>query len=180
MSRTIKGQAWINKEKTGSDENGNPIYTYSLVQDTITFDVGKETSAVEVIIEDIWEDLTSASGKYKFNSKKDYFYWEYKMTDISDDNLEVTVNFDCPRPIEGIFEEPYDPESVSGEYAKYWVEKLKTVSDNYENAAAIQRKEVVFPGTEAINYSTGEIETYEDIIFHNSDLGDVTNLLNLF
>lgn len=163
-SRIIKGHAWIQGDK--------------LVQEQILITPGSASSTnVVALIEDIWEDLTSA-GTYKTNGRG-YFYWEYKMTDTEDDNVEIVVKFECPKPKEGLFQEPYNPETQTGDYSKYWVERLKTAMDNYELKSTVQRKEVIFPGTTYVN-SKGDVVELEDTKFTNNDLGDITNLLNIF
>ena len=101
------------------------------------------------------------------------------MTDTEDDNVEIVVKFECPKPKEGLFKEPYNPKEQIGEYAKYWVTRLKTTVDNYELKSTVQRKEVIFPGTTYVD-SKGEVVELEDTKFSNNDLGDITNLLNIF
>ena len=56
---------------------------------------------------------------------------------------------------------------------------MKTASENYEKAYAIQRKEVILKGTEYLN-SEGSIVKVEDKVESNSNLGDIMNLLGLF
>lgn len=163
-TRTIKGQAWIQENK--------------LVQEQILLMPNKpDSSNVIALIEDIWEDLKGV-GTYKTNGKG-YFYWEYTMTDTEDDSVEVTVKFECPKPKEGLFSEPYDPDKQTGEYSKYWVNRLRVAKENYEYKATIQKKEVIFPGTEYVN-SNGELVKVEATKFTNNDIGDITNLLNMF
>lgn len=164
--KTIKGQAWI--------------YGNSLVQDQIMVIPGVDSvSNVVCLIEDIWEDLTSATGTYKTNGKG-YFYWEYKQTFLENPDLEVTVFYECPMPKEGLFEEPYDPESAASEYSKYWLGKFKTAAENYEEKYAIQKKVIVFPGTEYMEGNTGTYHKVEETVVKNNDLGDIENLLNLY
>ena len=163
-SRIVKGQAWIQGDK--------------LVQEQILITPGSVSSTnVVALIENIWEDLIGA-GPYKTNGRG-YFYWEYKMTDTEDDNVEMVVKFECPKPKEGLFQEPYDPSKCSGEYSKYWVGRLKTAVDNFELKSTVQRKEVIFPGTTYVD-SKGDVVELEDTKFSNNDLGDITNLLNIF
>lgn len=163
-SRIVKGQAWIQGDK--------------LVQEQILITPGSVSSTnVVALIENIWEDLIGA-GTYKTNGRG-YFYWEYKMTDTEDDNVEMVVKFECPKPKEGLFQEPYDPSKCSGEYSKYWVGRLKTAVDNFELKSTVQRKEVIFPGTTYVD-SKGDVVELEDTKFSNNDLGDITNLLNIF
>jgi hypothetical protein len=165
ISKLIKGQAWITPE-------GKLLQEQTLITSAGT------SSNVVSLIDNIWDDLTK-EGTYKYNEKKTYFYWEYKMTSIEDDNTEVTVMIECPKPKEGLFEEPYDPSKVKGEYAKYWVGKLKTTAENYAARCTIQPREVVFPGTEYVN-SLGEIVKVEKTSVSRDDLGDITNLLASF
>ena len=163
-SRILKGQAWIQGDK--------------LVQEQIMLAPGISSSTnVVALIDDIWEDLTT-TGTYKTNGKG-YFYWEYKMTDSEDDNVELVVKFECPKPKEGLFQEPYNPENYTGDYSKYWVSRLKTALENYEQKSTVQRKEVIFPGTAYVNRQ-GEVVELEDTKFTNNDIGDITNLLNMF
>lgn len=163
--KIIKGNAWI---------QGN-----SLVQEQLIVLPKKDIiTNVITLIEDIWADLTT-EGTYKYNKSKRYFYWEYKATSREDDDVEITVNFECPRPKEGLFSEPYDPESVEGEYAKYWVGKLKEAQENFEYKSAIQKKEIVFPGTGFVDQE-GNYVKVDEIRVNNDDLGDITNLLGMF
>lgn len=164
-SRIIKGQAFIIGD--------------ALVQEQILITPGNtSTSNTVELIKNIWEDLKT-DGTYKSNKKKNYFFWEYKMTDTENENSEVTIKFECPQPKEGLFEEPYDPDTVEGDYAKYWVKKLKTSTENYEYKAAIQKKEIVFPGTRYVNQE-GEVVEVKESRISNTDIGDITNLLGLF
>lgn len=163
--KVIKGQAWI---------DGN-----SLVQEQIMLIPGRPAiTNIVSLVPDIWEDLSSGSGTYKSNGKN-YFFWEFQQTDSEVEDSEVTVKFECPRPKPGLFKEPYDPDSVDGEYAKYWVERMKTASENYEKASAIQRKEIILKGTEYLD-SEGNIVKIEDKVENNSNLGDIMSLLGLF
>lgn len=164
-SKIVKGQAWIIED--------------SLVQEQILITPGQvsTTNTVE-LIKNIWEDLKT-EGTYKSNKKKNYFYWEYKMTDTENEDAEITVKYTCPEPKEGLFEEPYNPDEVSGDYAKYWVKRLKESTENYEYKAAIQKKEIVFPGTRYVNQE-GEVVEVEGTKISNTDIGDITNLLGLF
>ena len=165
--KIIKGQAWIVND--------------SLVQDQIMLIPGKAAiSNTVALVDNIWDDLTSASGTY-IQGKPGYFYWEYEMTDTEDDEVTRTVHFECPRPKYGLFEEPYDPELVEGDYAKYWVAKMKETAENYEKAYAIQRKEIILKGTEYFDPITEDIITVDDeVVETNTGFGDITNLLNLF
>lgn len=160
--KIIKGNVWI---------QGN-----SLVQEQLLILPKKDIiTNVVTLIEDIWKDLTT-EGTYKYNQKKTYFYWEYQETSHEDDMVEITSKFECPRPKEGLFKEPYDPESVTGEYAKHWVGILKNAQENYENKIAIQKKEVTFKGSSYVGLD-GNVVKVNDIQVKNNDIGDITNLL---
>ena len=165
QSKVIKGQAWISPEG-------------KLLQEQILVTTVGTSSNVVALIDDIWADLVK-EGTYKYNTKKTYFYWEYKMTDSMDDTVELDVMIECPKPKPGLFKEPYDVSKAKGEYAKYWVGKLKTTQENYERTATIQPKEIVFPGTEYVD-STGELKKVEKRVVSRGDLGDITNLLASF
>lgn len=166
QTKVIKCQAWISPE-------GKLLQEQILVTST-----GSSTSNVVCLIDDIWDDLTK-EGTYKYNSKKTYFYWEYDMTDSMDDTATVKVMIECPKPKYGLFTEPYDVSKAKGEYAKYWVGKLKKTQENYERTSTIQPKEIIFPGTEYVD-STGEIKKVEERIVSRDNLGDITNLLSMF
>lgn len=185
-SKTILGQAWVFKD--------------SLLQDQIEVTTNGMFEKTVTLIENIWDDLTdeSPSDNYHYKTNgKGYFYWEVKMTSLEDDDIEVSVFIECPRPKPGLFPEPYDPSDYdenSKPYSNYWVTKLQIAQKNYENEYAIQRKEVTFKGFGEGEYQdqTGSTEftedgetkdyseIYGDYTFTNSDIGDITNLLSLF
>lgn len=167
-SKTIKGQAWIIGDK--------------LIQEQILLLTNGNSSTNNVaIIDDIWKNLVDGSETYpvKYNDKKNYFYWEYQMTDTLDDTTEITVKFECPTPKEGLFTEPYDPSTAKTEWAKYWLTKYKTTQDNAK-IMNIQKTEYTLPGSKILNFGTGLQETQEDITFKNNDIGDISNLLSMF
>ena len=103
------------------------------------------------------------------------------MTSVNDDDTNITVNFNCPQPKEGLLTPDMDDSYVEnkGEWAKFWLKKIKDANKNAENSMAIQRKEVTFPGSSYVKQD-GEIEVINDYVFRNNDLGDITNLLSLF
>ena len=73
-----------------------------------------------------------------------------------------------------------DPDTVQGDYAKYWVSKFKIAAENYEERIAIQRKQITFPGTEYIEANSGQTREIEQVTIDNTDLGTIENLLNLY
>ena len=92
-SKIIKGQAFI-------IEN-------ALVQEQILLTPGQaSTTNIVELIKNIWDDLKT-EGTYKSNKKKNYFYWEYEMTDTENEDSVIKVKMECPQPKEGLFEEPY-------------------------------------------------------------------------
>lgn len=165
--KIIKGQAMIIGD--------------SLVQNQTLISSSGVSENIVPLIKNIWEDLLKADGahEYKSNLKKTYFYWEYKMTDSEDDTTEITRMIECPRPKEGLFEEPYDPANGKGDYAKVWLTRFKTAADNAKSSYTIQPKEIVFPGTKYIN-PQGDMVDVEEKRVCNDNLGDITNLLAIF
>ena len=177
-SKVNYGQAYIIKR--GPDKKDGKI-VYSLVQDVFLIVPGQAVTKNTVeIIGDIVKDLKS-EGTYKWNNKK-YFYWEYKMTDIQDDDVQVTVKYECPPPRyfgDNFFEESDTEDNLQGDYAKYWFKKYKTAKENFEYKEEKKKKEIVFPPTQYVN-SNGELVKVDEIKTSNTDLGDITNLLSLF
>lgn len=177
--KTIKGQAWINTEK-----NSDGTTKCSLVQDQVVIISGQGSySKTEILVDDIVKDLTSANGKYKTNDRG-YFYWEYKMTDSENDDVELTLKFDCPRPFDNMFIKEDTGEVIpiseaEGAYAEYWVPRLHTAFENYEKQIAIQRKEITFAGTTYMDQKGNQVKV-DDITVKNNDVSDITNLLNIF
>lgn len=168
--KVLKGQAWIFDNK-------------SLVQDQVIIDTnGTTTDNVDVLIDDIWVDLTSDSGTYKTNNKG-YFYWEYKFTSLDDSTIEETIFFECPKPKPGLYKEPYDPgdASVKGEYSKYWVRKLKEFSENAEKQTKLMSDEITLKGNSYYNQK-GELVTLPDVTVTREDdsltTGFLTQLFN--
>jgi hypothetical protein len=153
-----------------------------------------------VIIEDIWDNLKNnnpytyndTSATYKTNNKKDYFYWEVKQTSIESDDIEVTINFECPKPKDGLFDdlwenkiEPDDNSVLSkGDYAAYWYKKIYTSRVNYQNEMTVQKKEVTFEPVTMTDYSKDNFGEVREVLprytIKNDDLGDISNLLSLF
>ena len=186
--KIIKGQPYIQGD--------------SLVQDqTKITNKGKAIDIpAAVIIEDIWENLKNntpytydnGSKSYKTNSKKDYFYWEVKQTSIESDDIEVTINFECPKPKEGLFDDLWesniDPENETvlsmGDYTAYWYKKVYTARTNYQNEMTIQKKEVTFEPVTMTDYSNENFGEVKEVVpgytIKNDDLGDISNLLSLF
>ena len=167
-SKTIKGQAWIMGNKLLQDQ-------------TLILSNGETSNNTVALVEDIWKDLTSDSGTYKYNGKS-YFYWTYKMTSMEDDNTEVEVMIECPRPKDGLWGDgPFDKElaTAKGDWAKYWLKKFKTAYDNAVNSQTIQPKEILFPGTQYVT-STGDLKEVEETRIQRDDLGDIENLLSGF
>lgn len=167
-TKTIYGQCWI-QDNT------------SLVQDQILIlPNGQMCENVVCLIENIWEDLMSNPGKWKCNDKKNYFYWPVTMTDVADDDLQHIVFFECPRPDLTIFPNPEQSQKeAESDWSKYWLDKMVTARENYEQAYAIQKKEVILKGTAWID-QTGNQQVIEDTKFHNPSLGDIENLLSIF
>lgn len=166
-SKTIKGQAWIQGD--------------SLVQQQILLlSNGSVCENVVSLIDNIWDNLLGNDDSYPIKTNgKGYFYWEYTMNDTVDDSIETTINFECPRPKEGLFEEPYDLTTGKTDWAKYWLTKLKTTVEN-SKAYNIQKTEYTLPGTQRMNFTTGLPEELDEVNIKINDIGDITNLLSMF
>lgn len=164
---------------------GQPyIVKDQLIQDTVTFTEGGESyNGTNVIIENIWEDLMAGSHQYKKSGKK-YFYWEVTWT--NDEGEDIFVKYECPNPTPGLFDstglkEELDPEEYEeGSYPRYWAEKINKAKKNYEEKAAIQKKEIIFAENKTVDYQNGSIVTNEKYSVKNSDLGFIENLLSIF
>ena len=159
-TKIIKGQAWI---------SGN-----SLLQDqTLVGPNGVTSSNTVALIENIWDELLSPTSTCKRD--QNYIYWEVTVTSIDDEH--ITVRVECPRPKDGIFTPPYDPSTGKSEWSRYWLGKLKEVSDRAQETCTIQPKEYLLADSEYIEPGTGIVKKVEKKTIVNSDLGDVTNLL---
>lgn len=161
-TKTIKGLPFL---------IGNTIY-----QEQILFVGNQNSTNTVVLIEDIWEDLITGPSTAKTNGKG-YFYWEFDITNPEDDTLTTKIKLECPRPYEEVYE---DLDSGNTEYAEYWAEKMKAAKENYEYKAAVQKKEIVFEGSQYVDYNTGEVVHVDKTKVTNNDLADVQNLLSLF
>ena len=194
----IKGQAWICNDQ--------------LLQDQITFTDSESSnngaSETVVLIENIWDDLFAGNGKYIWNGKN-YFYWEYEMTDtMSDTGDVVLVKYECPvltyekakeKLVPGATPEardekekelvstynglPFpDPRKASlgyGDYVDYYITKFWVALENSYKNGNIQRTEVTFPGSSHVGLD-GEIVTVDEVTVTNHDFSDIANLLSLY
>ena len=149
-----------------------------LIQDTITFtETGQSFNGTNVIIENIWEDLLASSHQYKKSGKK-YFYWEYTQT--NDEGQDIFIKYEAPTPKENLFGEDLNPNDWEGEYPKYWVSKIVESIKNYEDKAAIQKKEIIFADNKTVNFETGEPQNNSGYTVKNTDTGFIESLLSLF
>lgn len=165
---TIKGTAWISGKQVVQSQ-------------TLILDNGETSENVVAIIDDIWEDLMATDHQYKWNNKK-YFYWEYDVTDPDDVTGAslIKMQLECPLPKSDLFTEPYT-DTYEGEWPNYWVTKFKTAYDNYQFKSTVQKKEIVIKDSQYIDFSQGGavVNVTEERVT-NTDIGDITNLLNLF
>lgn len=165
-TKIIYGQAFINEN--------------SLVQDQILITENTQSENTVILIENIWEDLMSASGKFK-KEKNGYFYWEVEMTDTEDSDKTVKVKVSCPKPEPSRFDYKFEESENDSEWTAYWKEKMrKTESSIYNSTNAIQPKEVTLKGTKYVDQNGKTIEVKETKISRDN-LGDIQNLLlNLY
>jgi hypothetical protein len=175
-SNVIKGQAWISDNK--------------LLQDQIIEINGVLTENTVVLISDIWDNLfNNGDSEYVVKSnKKGYFYWEIPVTPIDNDNvgqLNEKMFIECPKPREDQFErlsevQVDEGEDVSEVWAKYWKKRFDTTMENAEKKMTIQRKEVVFGGSNYID-PDGNLKTIdEQHVQVDHELGSIANLLMMF
>jgi hypothetical protein len=195
----IKGQAWICNDQ--------------LIQDQVVFSDSENASdngasRTVVLIDNIWDDLFSGAGTYKWNGKN-YFYWEYEMTDTTSDTGDViTVKYECPvltyekakemlvsgetpeardekekelvSKYNGIpFPDPRKASLGKGDYVDYYITKFWVALENSYKNGNIQRTEVTFPGSSHVGLD-GDMVTVEEVTVTNHDFGDLANLLSLY
>ena len=175
-NNVIKGQAWISNDK--------------LLQDQIIEINGVLTENTVVLIPDIWDNLfNNGDSNYSVKSnKKGYFYWEVEVTPIDNDNigqLNEKMFIECPKPREDQFDrlnevQVEEGEDVSENWAKYWKKRFDITMENAENKMTIQRKEVVFGGSNYID-PEGNLKTIEEQhVQVDHELGSIANLLMMF
>ena len=165
-TKTIYGQAFISGD--------------SLVQDVVFFVNDTQSESTVEVVKNIWEDLTSLTGKYKTN-KKGFFYWEGEMTDIEDTDKKIKVKVECPKPDPKFFDYDFTEKPDDSDWTKYWKNKMKSVQDViYNSTNGLQQKEVNLPGTKYIDQN-GNIVELKEVEYNRTDLGDIQNLLfNLY
>ena len=160
-----------------------------LIQEQITFAEDKKKKVVEftetvVLIENIWDDLKSTSGQWKWNGKK-YFYWETEVTSLEDET--VKVNIEAPVPTREVFadeEGNVDLEVADGDsdWAKYWKTLMTTAEENHESESKIIEDHYKTTQTTLIDYSKEGGEAYsaygEDIP-KNDDKDLISNLQSI-
>lgn len=166
QSRTVKGQPWISGD--------------SLVQDQIllvTTD-GREVRQAEglcVLIENIWDDLTSTTGTWK--KKKKQFFWEVEVSDTAGDSgsdATVKVLVECPKPGPELFKFDFEPAEGDSEWTIAWKEKFKTTEASiYNSKNAVYRKEIILPGTKYIKF--GNVLTSEQDVAVEDENGNFTS-----
>ena len=174
-SNVIKGQAWIKGDK--------------LLQDQIVFLNNIPTENIVVLISNIWDNLLKGPKEGEPTAKtngKGYFYWELEINSIDNESELVKFLVECPKPREEDFIESSEEASNlatykdSSEWANYWYERYKTAMENAEKKMTIQRKEVVFGGSNYID-PNGEPQTIEEKHVQTDHvLGSIANLLMMF
>ena len=173
-TKTIYGDVYITKVDSKETES------LVQVQTLVTQINGKiiMTDNIVTIIEDIWEgDLLSDSGTYKTNGKG-YFYWEVDKTDIENDDITIKEKVSCPNPLEKYYDRIVKGE-FSGSYADYWKTKIETARTNYENEAAILKKEVILTAGPEYNLVDDTHVTPENkTIVRDNPLNELGNLLS--
>lgn len=134
---------------------------YSLVQEQVVFVEDKkkvnEFNETVVLIEDIWEDLKSKSGEWKWNGKK-YFYWEYETTSLEGETVKIKI--EAPAPSHEVFKDDegkLDLEVLDSDsdWAKYWKKAMSTMEENYQSNAKITEDKIDGMKTNLVDYTPG-------------------------
>lgn len=162
--KVIKGQALL-------------VNNQIIQSQTIFRTDGSIINSDAVLLNDVMKDLTSQSHTYKSKSAaggKKFFYWEYEMTDLEDNDVKVYL--ECPKPT---FSD--DLTSGKGEWVDYWKAELKTIQDRYQAQATIQPETHHLAGTKYVAYDgTNREVTIEDKDVTTGNLSDIQNLLWMF
>ncbi len=155
----------------------------SLVQEQIIFveekKKVKEFNETVVLIENVWDDLKSKSGEWKWNGKK-YFYWENETTSLEGEIVKIQI--EAPLPDRHIFEvdgkidlEILDEDS---DWTKYWKKHFKSVE---ENDLKISEDKIDGMKTNLVDYTPGN-ESFPDFdpnISKTDDRDLISNLQNI-
>ena len=193
------GQAWIEGNSlvqevitftTGSDNTSKVEVLIADIWTNLKGTVEAVTEAPAGTEESASGNDPAVKGYFQSPSNPKFFYWKIRQTPVDGTGSDFYLTYPCPEPgldvsvypPVPIFNPPYDPSDYDENaepWAYYWVGKLKEAADNYEKYAAIQRKEVLFPGTSYVGQS-GDTVIVPDTTFINNDLGDISNLLRLF
>ena len=161
----------------------------SLVQETITFVENKkkviEFPETNVIIEDIWEDLKSTSGKWAWNEKK-YFYWEVEVTSLEDETVKVKI--EAPVPTREVFTNEdgnVDFEILDGDssWTKYWKKEMEKAESNYQVESKItEDRAITAKNQNVVDYTPGKEDfpmIYNEDFPKSDDKDLIANLQNI-
>jgi len=130
-----------------------------------------DTGATEehVIVSDIWADLYNGTNHLYVKKNNNHFFWVYDYT--NDKAIDEKRLYECPSyPISQTF-----PSTANGDYVNYY----KKIQERSGKVYRIQPTEVILKGTSYID-EWGNERIYEDTVWYNTDLGDITNLLGTF
>ena len=145
QTRTIKGQPLV---------VGNSLVQDQILLVTTDGKTVRSATGQYVILENIWDDLCSASGTWK--RRKNHFYWLVERSETTDDNgSDSTIKqaVDCPKPAPELFDFDFTEKPGDSEWTKYWKEKFReTENSPYNSVNATYRKEVILPGTKYIKF----------------------------
>ena len=135
--------------------------TWKLLQEQITFVEDKkkvrEFEETVVLIEDVWEDLKSTEGEWKWNGKK-YFYWECEANSLEDEIVKTQI--EAPWPTKEVFmneEGKLDLEILDGDsdWSKYWKKSISNMLDNTETMSKISEEKIDGVKTKLVDYTPG-------------------------
>lgn len=127
-----------------------------LVQEQIVFIENKkkveELNETVVLIENIWEDLKSKSGQWKWNKAK-YFYWENEATSLEDETIKVQT--EAPQPTREIFDNDLEVLEEDSDWTKYWKTLIDKTEENFEIKSKITEDRIDAQKNTLIDYTPG-------------------------
>lgn len=166
--------------------NGFPVISgNSLIQDQILLidvkGVVRQTQANIVLIEDIWEDLKAGTTKVEqHKTRKNYWYWEFEITDLEDTDKTKKVQVECPIPGPEVFDLDFSESASDSPWAAYWKSVMLANEDSpYYNENAMVSRKVIKAGTDcAPDYSkpyTPKVQSQkaEEIVRLDDDINNL-------
>ena len=127
-----------------------------LVQEQIVFIENKkkveELNETVVLIENIWEDLKSKSGQWKWNKAK-YFYWENEVTSLEDETIKVQT--EAPQPTQEVFNNDLEVLEEDSDWTKYWKTLINKTEESFEVNSKITEDRIDAQKGTLVDYTPG-------------------------